>query len=76
MMIAMVLGGFPMSGGSFARFRQFILGGVTMTILSSGLIMCGLDVSLVAGVKGLIMLLIVGLTYDRSVMKQVTMISF
>ena len=47
-----------------------------MTILSSGLIMCGLDVSLVAGVKGLIMLLIVGLTYDRSVMKQVTMISF
>lgn len=76
MMIAMVLGGFPMSGGSFAKFRQFILGGVTMTILSSGLIMCGLDVSLVAGVKGLIMLLIVGLTYDRSVMKQVTMISF
>ena len=76
MMIAMVLGGFPMSGGSFARFRQFFLGGVTMTILSSGLIMCGLDVSLVAGVKGLIMLLIVGLTYDRSVMKQVTMISF
>ena len=76
MMIAMVLGGFPMSGGSFARFRQFILGGVTMTILSSGLIMCGLDVSLVAGVKGLIMLLIVGLTYDRSVMKQVAMISF
>lgn len=76
MMIAMVLGGFPMSGGSFAKFRQFILGGITMTILSSGLIMCGLDVSLVAGVKGLIMLLIVALTYDRSVMKQVTMISF
>ncbi len=76
MMIAMVLGGFPMSGGSYAKFRQFILGGITMTILSSGLIMCGLDVSLVAGVKGLIMLLVVGLTYDRSVMKQVTMISF
>ncbi|MBQ3728175.1 MAG: ABC transporter permease [Spirochaetales bacterium] len=76
MMIAMVLGGFPMSGGSYAKFRQFILGGITMTILSSGLIMCGLDVSLVAGVKGLIMLLIVALTYDRSVMKQVTMISF
>lgn len=76
MMIAMVLGGFPMSGGSFARFRQFMIGGVTMTILSSGLVMCGLDVSLVAGVKGLIMLLIVSLTYDRSVMKQVTMISF
>lgn len=76
MMIAMVLGGFPMSGGAYAKFHQFILGGITMTILSSGLIMCGLNVSLVAGVKGLIMLLIVTLTYDRSVMKQVTMISF
>ena len=76
MMIAMVLGGFPMSGGAFAKFRQFILGGITITILSSGLIMCGLDVSLVAGVKGFIMLLIVALTYDRSIMKQVTMISF
>lgn len=76
MMIAMVLGGFPMSGGSASRFKQFILGGISMTILSSGLIMCGLDVSLVAGVKGLIMLLLVSLTYDRSVMKQVTMISF
>ena len=75
-MIAMVLGGFPMSGGSYARFRQFILGGITMSILTNGLIICGLDVSLVAGVKGLIMLLIVALTYDRAVMKQVTMISF
>lgn len=75
-MIAMVLGGFPMSGGSYVRFRQFILGGITMSILTNGLIICGLDVSLVSGVKGLIMLLVVALTYDRSVMKQVTLISF
>jgi ribose transport system permease protein len=74
-MIAMVLGGFPMSGGSAAKFRQFILGGITMTILTNGLTMWGLDVSYVSLVKGLLLIVLVSVSYDRSIMKQVSIIS-
>jgi len=74
-MIAMVLGGFPMSGGSAAKFRQFVLGGLTMTILTNGLTMWGLGVSYVSLVKGLLLIVLVGVSYDRSTMKQVSMIS-
>lgn len=73
-MIATVLGGFPMSGGSAAKFRQFVLGGITMTILTNGLTMWGLDVSYVSLVKGLLLIVLVAVSYDRSVMKQVSMI--
>jgi len=73
-MIAMVLGGFPISGGSAAKFKQFILGGITMTILTNGLTMWGMDVSFVSFVKGLMFILIVSVSYDRSVMKQVSII--
>lgn len=73
-MIAMVLGGFPMSGGSGAKFRQFILGGITMTVLTNGLVIWGLDVSFVNLIKGAILILIVGISYDRSVLKQVSII--
>ncbi|MBR1583302.1 MAG: ABC transporter permease [Spirochaetales bacterium] len=74
-MIAMVLGGFPMSGGSAAKFRQFVLGGITMTILTNGLTMWGLDVSYVSLVKGLLLIVLVSVSYDRSIMKQVSIIS-
>lgn len=74
MMIAMVLGGFPMNGGSAARFRQFILGGVTATILTNGLILWGVEVSMVNCIKGFLFILIVAISYDRSVMKQASLI--
>lgn len=65
-MVAIVLGGFPMMGGSAARLRSVIVGAFTITILSNGLVLWGLDYLLVNGVKGLLFLIIVAISYDRT----------
>lgn len=65
-MVAIVLGGFPMMGGSAARLRSVIIGALTITILSNGLVLWGLDYLLVNGVKGLLFLIIVAVSYDRT----------
>jgi ribose transport system permease protein len=65
-MTAIVLGGFPFSGGDKARLHQAVIGAVTVSILTNGLTLWGLDPMLVNGVKGLLFLVIIGLSYDRS----------
>ncbi len=65
-MLAIVLGGFPMTGGDTAKIRSVIIGAITITLLSNGLIIWGLDPGVVNGIKGLLFLIIVGLSYDRS----------
>jgi len=74
-MIAIVLGGFPMAGGSMAKLRAVIIGALTLTVLSNGLIIWGLDVSIVNGVKGLLFIAIIAISYDRSSFKQFNMLS-
>lgn len=73
-MVAIVLGGFPMMGGSAARLRSAIIGAFTITILSNGLVLWGLDYLLVNGVKGLLFLVIVGISYDRTNQNQMAVI--
>jgi ribose transport system permease protein len=65
-MTAIVLGGFPFSGGDKARLHSAVVGAVTVSILTNGLTLWGLDPMLVNGVKGLLFLVIIGLSYDRS----------
>jgi ribose transport system permease protein len=65
-MTAIVLGGFPFSGGDKARLHSAVIGAVTVSILTNGLTLWGLDPMLVNGVKGLLFLVIIGLSYDRS----------
>jgi ribose transport system permease protein len=65
-MTAIVLGGFPFSGGDRARLHSAVIGAVTVSILTNGLTLWGLDPMLVNGVKGLLFLVIIGLSYDRS----------
>lgn len=65
-MTAIVLGGFPLTGGDRSKIQSTIIGVFTVTILSNGLILWGLDPNLISGVKGLLFLVIVGLSYDRS----------
>lgn len=65
-MLAIVLGGFPMTGGDASKMRAVIIGAITITLLSNGLTIWGLDPGLVNGIKGLLFLVIVGLSYDRS----------
>jgi ribose transport system permease protein len=65
-MIAIVLGGFPMTGGDASKMISVIIGAITITLLTNGLIIWGLDVNVVNGIKGILFLIIVGLSYDRS----------
>lgn len=71
-MLAVVLGGFPMSGGDKASLPAAVIGAITATLLTNGLAMWGLDPSLVNGVKGIIFVIMIGLSYDRSAGKLVT----
>ena len=70
-MIAMALGGFPMEGGSSAKIRSIIVGVLTITFLTNGLTIAGVDNSLINIIKGALFVVIVALSYDRSNLKQV-----
>lgn len=70
-MMAIALGGFPMAGGEKSRILAAIVGALTVTFLTNGLGVWGLDAILVSGVKGLLFVVIVALSYDRSAGKLV-----
>lgn len=70
-MIALALGGFPMAGGSAAKIRAMIIGVLTITILTNGLTIAGVDSLYVNLVKGCLFVAIVAVSYDRSNLKQV-----
>ena len=70
-MIAMALGGFPMAGGSSAKIRSAIIGVLTITFLTNGLTLAGVDMDLVNIIKGFLFIVIVAASYDRSNLKQV-----
>lgn len=65
-MLAVVLGGFPMTGGDKATLPAAIIGAISATLLTNGLAMWGLDPNIVNGVKGAIFIIMIGLSYDRS----------
>lgn len=70
-MIAMALGGFPMEGGAAAKIRSVIIGVLTITFLTNGLTIAGVDNSYINITKGVLFVVIVALSYDRTNLKQV-----
>ena len=70
-MIALALGGFPMAGGASAKIRSTIIGVLTITFLTNGLTLAGMDNEYINLVKGLLFIVIVAVSYDRSNLKQV-----
>lgn len=65
-MIAIVLGGFPLSGGANARFSAPLIGALMVTVLTNGLAMMGQANALGYGIKGLLFIVVVALTYEKS----------
>lgn len=64
--LAIVLAGTPMSGGSKSKVYSGALGAITAVALSNGLIMIGVDSIYVQAVKGLLFILILILSEKRS----------
>ncbi|WP_148411199.1 ABC transporter permease [Murimonas intestini] len=64
-LLALLLGGMPISGGAGARFRTVLIGSLIMTILSNGMILWGLDSVLQQFIRGIIFLVSVSISFDR-----------
>lgn len=65
-MISLVLGGMPISGGAKVRFRNIVLGVMTYKVLSSGLVMLGITTQMQQFILGIIFLIEVALFSDRN----------
>lgn len=63
---ALVLGGVPLSGGSRAKMIGALVGSLSVIILRNGLIILGVNERVIEGIQGLILLVIVFLTYAKN----------
>ena len=64
-LIALVLGGMPISGGAKARFSNIVIGSALYVVLSSGLNMVGLSTQAQQLVQGVVFLVFVAVFADR-----------
>lgn len=68
-LISLVLGGLPITGGAKVRFTNIIVGTLMYTILNNGLVMLGYDSATQQLIKGVVFLMFVALTIDRKALK-------
>lgn len=70
-LIALTLGGIPLTGGTGTKMRSALVGSLTYFILGNGLTIWGLDANIISIVKGAIFLATVFITMERSGSKYV-----
>ena len=63
---ALVLGGVPLSGGSRVKMTGSLVGSFSVIILRNGLIILGVNERVVEGIQGIVLLLLVLLTYVKN----------
>ena len=68
-LISLVLGGLPITGGAKVRFSNIVVGTLMYTVLNNGLVMMGFDSATQQLIKGIIFLIFVALTIDRKALK-------
>ena len=68
-LISLVLGGLPITGGAKVRFTNIIVGTLMYTVLNNGLVMLGYDSATQQLIKGIVFLIFVALTIDRKALK-------
>ena len=64
-LIALVLGGMPISGGAMARFYNVIVGSLLYVVLTSGLTMMGFSTQMMQLIQGVVFLAFVAIFADR-----------
>ena len=64
-LIALVLGGMPISGGAKVRFENIIVGSLLYIVLNSGLTMMGFATQLMQLIQGVVFLVFVAVFADR-----------
>ncbi len=68
-LISLVLGGLPITGGAKVRFSNIVVGTLMYTVLNNGLVMMGYDSATQQLIKGVIFLIFVALTIDRKALE-------
>lgn len=63
---ALVLGGVPLSGGSRVKMTGALIGSFSVILLRNGLIILGVNERVIEGIQGLVLLLLVFLTYVKN----------
>ena len=61
-MVALVLGGMPLSGGPRSRISAALIGSLIITVLNNGLTVMGMDVGSVQSIRSIIFLVVVYVT--------------
>ena len=64
-LIALVLGGMPISGGAKVRFENIIVGSLLYIVLNSGLTMMGFSTQMMQLIQGVVFLIFVAVFADR-----------
>ena len=64
-LIALVLGGMPISGGAKVRFENIIVGSLLYIVLNSGLTMMGFTTQMMQLIQGIVFLIFVAVFADR-----------
>jgi len=64
-LIALVLGGMPISGGARVRFTNIIIGVLSYRFLAGGLVMMGFTTEMQQLIQGIVFLIVVALFSDR-----------
>lgn len=65
-LVAIVLGGFPLTGGPKSRMIGAIIGALTVTLLGNGMGLIGVDPSVSLFIQAMLFITIVTISYDRS----------
>ena len=64
-LIALTLGGLPLTGGSQSKIRAILIGALTLTIINNGLILWGVSASVIDIIRGIVFLSVVVISIDR-----------
>ena len=64
-MLATVLGGMSIFGGTKSNCFAGLIGAITVTILNKGLLMIGVSSTMIQGIRGIVFLLLVYLNSER-----------
>lgn len=64
-LLAVLFGGMPLSGGWPVKFRSAVIGSVAMAVLKSGMSLTGINGLTQQIIKGIILIAVVALSFDR-----------
>ena len=64
-LLAVLFGGMPLSGGWNVKFLSAIVGSVAMALLKSGMSLVGIDGLTQQVVQGIILIVVVAISFDR-----------